>query len=127
MVIELNRSSARKHRGFLLVELIVAIGILAAVLLPLAFGQWFESNALRTTYQRAVAMELVDGELEILAAGEWRQFGPGRHEYPVHAAAAANLPRGQFTLTVQDKHLRLEWKPESPRHGRGVSRETEGR
>ncbi|HSM79477.1 MAG TPA: hypothetical protein VLT57_17685, partial [Bryobacteraceae bacterium] len=78
MVIRLPSPTQESRRGFLLLELFVAIGIMAAVLLPLTYGQWFESNALRTAYQRAVAMELVDGEMEVFAAGQWRQFGSGQ-------------------------------------------------
>lgn len=127
VTVKLNRASQGAQGGFLLLELFVALGIIAAVLLPLTYGQWFETGAVRTAYQRAVAMEIVDGELEVLAAGEWRQFGPGEHEYRLRAAAATNLPPGQCRLSIQAQHLRLEWKPTGSRHGRAVVRETDVR
>jgi len=54
-------------------------------------------------------MEIVDGEIEILAAGPWRGIPEGSRPYTVHANAAANLPPGQFLLTRAGNHLRLEW------------------
>jgi hypothetical protein len=68
-------------------------------------------------------MEIVDGELEVLAAGEWRSFSPGVHPYEVRGAAAKSLPRGQFTLTVDEHIVRLEWKPAAGGNGAGVTRE----
>lgn len=99
------------NRGFLMTELIVAMGFLTVALMPLAYTLQKESSLLRATYQRALAMEIVDGEMEILAAGEWPDFPEGGQRYPVRAAAAANLPPGQFRLTRTGHHLRLEWLP----------------
>ena len=56
-------------------------------------------------------MEIVDGEMEALAAGEWAAYGKGSHKYEVRAAAAKNLPPGSFVLTVTEKLVRLEWIP----------------
>ena len=115
--------SARRvnpRSGFLTAELVVAIAILAAVMLPLG-GMWFhEARMLRTYYRDAVAMEILDGEMEILAAGEWRSFAEGRHELKPSATAAKNLPSGKFVLTRQSKLVRLEWLPE---RGRKMARE----
>ena len=55
-------------------------------------------------------MEIVDGEMEILAAGGWKNFPDGTQNYPVQAKAAANLPPGKFQLTKTGNHLRLEWQ-----------------
>ena len=71
----------------------------------------------RRYYHRAVAMELVDGEFEILQAGEWRAFQPGIHDYAPRGHTATNLPPGRFLLTLQTNHLRLEWQPEKERGG----------
>lgn len=91
-------------------EMVLAMGILMLVMVPLALSINSDSKLLRTTYQRAVAMEIVDGEMEILAAGDWRNVPEGAHPYTVHAHAAANLPPGEFKLTRAGRHLRLEWK-----------------
>jgi hypothetical protein len=93
------------------VELLVAVAILLGALLPLAYSLASEKRFARTAYQHAVAMEIVDGEMEALAAGEWRDFSPGVHEYQVHAVAATNLPPGKFLLTIEAGKMRLEWQP----------------
>jgi hypothetical protein len=98
-----------KQRGIVMAELVMAMAILMIALLPLAFSVNSDARLFRATYQRAVAMEIVDGEMEILAAGAWRSFPEGAHPYPVHAQAAANLPEGRFQLTRTGQHLRLEW------------------
>jgi len=108
MVTQLTSSSPRQ-RGWLMVELLVAIAILAGALLPLAYSIATETRLARSLYQRAVAMEIVDGEIEILAAGPWRDIPEGSRPCAVHANAAANLPPGQFLLTRAGNHLRLEW------------------
>ena len=70
---------------------------------------------LRIEYCRSVANEIVDGEMEILAAGEWKNFPDGPQNYTVHAHAAAYLPPGHFQLTKTGNHLRLEWKSDKRR------------
>ena len=120
-----TRFSARGPgcRGYLMVELLVAMALLAGALMPLAYSISSEKRLARACYQRAVAMEIVDGELEILAAGEWRAFSLGTHEYNCHAGAATNLPPGRLLLTVQPGKLRLEWRPALKQHGGPVVRE----
>ena len=125
---ELHEIRARgRRRGSLMVELLVAMAILAGALLPLAYSFGSEKRLARAAYQRAVALEMVDGEMEILAAGEWRAYPAGRSEYPVHAAAATNLPPGRFVLTIEGSKVRLEWRPAVKRHGGAVVREVEFR
>jgi len=94
-----------------MIELIVAMAILVIAFFPLAYSISSEAHLFRATYQRAVALEIVDGEMEILAAGEWRAFPEGAQTYPIHANAAANLPPGRFQFTRTGDHLRLEWDP----------------
>jgi hypothetical protein len=110
-------------RGSLLIELLVAMAILSGVVLPLAYSIVAERHYARAVYQRAVAMEIVDGEMELLAAGAWRGFTNGAMNYPVHAGAATNLPPGRFILTMTPEKLRLEWRPSVKQHGGPVMRE----
>jgi hypothetical protein len=107
MVIQKHPNS--KQRGILMTELAVAMAIMVIALLPLAFSINSDARLFRATYQRAVAMEIVDGEMEILVAGAWRAVPEGEHPYAVHANAAVNLPAGEFKLTRAGQHLRLEW------------------
>ena len=107
----------RKEAGILEIDLAMAILILAVAILPLSFSFFRERQALHADYCRAVANEIVDGEMEILAAGDWKNFPDGTHPYAVQSRAAANLPAGHFDLTKTGNHLRLEWKPD---HRMGV-------
>lgn len=122
MVIPTPLESARQ-RGALLVELLVAMALLVSALLPVAYSIGSEKRFARAAYQRAVAMEIVDGEIEVLAAGEWRAFPQGTSDYLVRAGAATNLPPGRFRLTIEDRKVRLDWRPSAKQHGGPVVRE----
>jgi type II secretory pathway pseudopilin PulG len=112
-----------RQRAGLIVELLVAIAILSSVALPIAYSIGSERRFARSMYQRAVAMELVDGEMEALAAGEWRHFKSGAHNYIIKSSALTNLPPGAFVLTVRPERIRLEWRPAQKQHGGPVFRE----
>ena len=112
-----------KRTGSLVVELLVAMALITGVLLPLAYSLASERRLVRATYQRAVAMEIVDGEMEVLAAGAWRAFTPGIHEYFGNAEAATNLPPGRFLLHVEAGKVLLEWQSSVKMHGGPVVRE----
>jgi len=118
-----TNGAKRKELALAAIELIVAIGILSAALLPLAFSFGQEQRLARAYYFRAIAMEIVDGEMEGLVAGRWHSFSKGSQPYPVRAGAATNLPPGQFLLTIEDARLRLEWKPAKNGQGGVVTRE----
>ena len=94
------KTTKQKQGAWLLTELVVAMGILAVCLMPLAYSFLSSAKLCRAYYLRAVAMEIVAGETEILAAGEHRRYKPGVHPYEVGAEAARNLP-GHFVLTVE--------------------------
>lgn len=122
MVISLHNSRLRQA-GSLMAEIILAMALLVVVLVPVAYSFDAEKRAARATYNHAIAMEIVDGEMEVLLAGEWRAFTPGTHPYPVKANALTNLPPGEFTLTLGTNKIRLEWKPSMTRRGGPVVRE----
>ena len=104
-------------------ELLVAIAIFLVALLPIAYSFTAERKVARADYDRAIAMEIVDGEMEVLVAGEWHAFPPGTHPYIVNAQAQTNLPPGQFTLTIETNKMRLQWQPAAWGHGGSVVRE----
>jgi hypothetical protein len=106
-----------------MLELLVAMALTVGLLLPLVYSVAGERRLARSYYQRAVAMELVDGEMEALAAGQWRAFSHGVHDYTVRASATTNLPPGKFLLTVESNSIRLEWRTEVKGHGGNVVRE----
>lgn len=113
----------RCKAGMLMTELMVAIAFLSIAVLPLAFSFAKEHQYLRNCYQRAVAMELVDGEMELLVAGDWQRYPNGRHALAPAGSAVTNLPPGTLQLTVNEKHLRLEWLPAARNQGGSVIRE----
>ena len=113
----------RRTRGAMLIELTAAVGILAVVLAGVAASMYGDQRALRASYYRAVAIEIVDGEMERLAAGEWRAYGQGTHPLEPQADAAASLPDGRFLLSVEGTRLRLEWQPAQHGNGGRVVRE----
>lgn len=110
-------------RGMLMTEMVVAMAIIVIAVLPLAFSIGYEQRLLRIEYNKAVVMEIVDGEMEVLAAGEWRAFKEGTQPYPIHAGAAKDLLPGKFELTITGRHLRLEWQPAKSGEGGKVVRE----
>jgi hypothetical protein len=110
MVIAKSQAKLPKT-GAILAELTMAIAVLVIAMLPLAFAATSDARQLRTTYQKAIAREIVDGEIEALAAGEWKQVPDGTHDYVVRANAATNLPKGNFRVIRNQNVLRLEWRP----------------
>lgn len=115
------------QNGALAVELLVAMAILVLAVLPLATTYPQEEKLLRSSYQRAVAMEIVDGEMEILLAGEWHSFKEGAQPYTFHQQSATNLPPGRAELTIAGRHLRLDWVPEKKSSGGEVVREADAK
>jgi hypothetical protein len=120
-----TRPSSRpnRRRAALIAEAVIALGILVTVMLPLAFAFRQETKLCRSYYYKAIALELVDSEMEALAAGEWRVFPQGRQIYAVRAAAATNLPPGEFVLTLEGQRARLEWIPKVHNAGGIIARE----
>lgn len=123
MVTQTHSTGRARERGALQADLLVAMAIIAVAMIPLSAGFMTEQKVLRSHYWHAVAMELVDGEMEILVAGEWRALPEGAQTYPIKAGAAKNLPPGKFTLTRTGKSLRLEWTPDKGGSGGKVVRE----
>ena len=121
-----RKPNRRRQQGYitvLLTEMTVAVGLMAVVLIPLTVGFFKEAKQMRNLYREAVAMEIVDGEMEILAAGGVEGISAGNQPYAINAAAATNLPPGKFTLTREGKTLRLEWQANEPLEHLRVDRE----
>ena len=113
--------------GALHADLLAALFVLVVAMIPLAVGFVSDQKILRAHYRHAVAMEIVDGEMEVLVAGEWRAQPEGTRPYEVKAAAAKNLPPGKFIFTRTGTTLRLEWVPDKGGPGSRVIREEVGR
>jgi hypothetical protein len=70
-------------------------------------------------------MEIIDGEMEVLAAGYWREFPDGEQVYETNAESVSVLHPGQFILKKDGAQLRLEWIPGKKWRGGVLFRETE--
>jgi hypothetical protein len=101
----------------------VGLAILAIAILPLGYSFVRQRQVLRIEYCRGVADEIVDGEMEILAAGAAKNLPDGSQRYAVRAEAAGQLPPGHFQFTKTGNHLRLEWQPDRPRGLAAIVRE----
>ena len=112
-----KKQNRQRERGaVLLAELIVALVLLATALIPITFSIINDQRTFRNYYFKAIAMEIVDGEMEILKSGYWKEFEQGAQPYPTTAKAGENLPEGDFILTLKGKLIRLEWKMKEGRY-----------
>lgn len=111
-------------RGSLSTEMVVAMAFMLAAILPLALALAKDQRYLKANYLHAVAMAAVDGEMEILVAGEWQAFPSGTQPYEP-LKRPVNLPPGKFDLTITGKHLRLAWNPADRGQGGPVIREVD--
>ena len=123
MVTRFPQRRTLRCRAALLTEAVVALGLLATAMLPLAFSFYHEGKLSRAYFYKAVVMELIDGEMEVLAAGEWRALPPGRQSYALRGTAATNLPPGECVLTLGADKARLEWIPKQRGSGGSFARE----
>ena len=84
----------------------VAIAILAVAMLPLSAGFFADQKVLRSHYWRAVAMEIVDGEMEILVAGEHRANQVSTLPHNLAQLRVAFEERRQFRARFEPTHSR---------------------
>ena len=112
----ISKNERRKERGSaLLVELVGAMLVLTLAIMPITLMLLKDQRACQEHYYKAVAMEIVDGEMEVLRAGYWKEFKQGAQSYPTTANSATNLPEGELRLTLQGEKIRLEWEPKEQR------------
>jgi hypothetical protein len=117
------QTRSRTRQGWLLVDLAVAMALLLFALFPLAYSFSYEQKLCRQYYFRAVAGEIVDGEMERLAAGEWMKFPEGASELKVDLKAARNLPPGKFLVSRRGTTLHVEWRPQDQGKAAKIVRE----
>jgi hypothetical protein len=108
--------------GMLQVDMLVAMSLLVLAVIPVAYSFNLDRKAMTRGYERAIAMELTDGEMEILLAGAWHYYPTGTNLIHFSGRAATNLSTSQATLLVTPEKLRLDWRP-LERRSKGISRE----
>lgn len=112
-----RRYQRGSERGILMAELYVAIAIFSLLVLAAAAPLAMDQKYVRTATHRTVAMELVDGEMEVLAAGAWHGYAEGVQDYVMEGEAAKSLPPGKFVLAIDSQSVSLEWRERlSDRH-----------
>ena len=119
----IRNSPFRCRKASLQIDCLVALGLVMTVVLPLGYGFLRTQRLMRQTYQRALVIELTDGELEVLAAGEWRAHPAGSQDYAMRGGALANVPPGRWELSRDERVCRLEWQPADPRQHVHFARE----
>ena len=120
---KLQGSKFHRRAAILAVDFTIAMAMVVLVVAPISHSWLNEQRVIRNYYYRAVAIQIVDGEMEILAAGAGSNAADGSTEYQTTAQAAENLPPGKFHLERSGKKLTLSWRPEKRSHGSEVKRE----
>ena len=110
MILSRTKRPAR-CRAFLQLDVAIALTVLALVFIPLSVSSSGDLDLARRHYFEAVALQLIDGEMDVLLAGEHRKYIPGEHRIKPVGDAVQNLPEGEFVLSVQDEKLTLAWMP----------------
>ena len=100
-----------KRLAFLQLDVAIALTVLALVFIPLSVSSSGDLDLARRHYFEAVALQLIDGEMDVLLAGERRKYTTGEHRITPVGEAVQNLPEGEFVLTVHDQKLTLAWVP----------------
>ncbi|MCD8535746.1 MAG: hypothetical protein LR011_13570 [Verrucomicrobia bacterium] len=113
--------SRRSRGGFATMDMVISMILIISVMLPLGFSLARDGELYRAYSIRARAMSILDGEMEVLAAGYWRHFGLGQHAYQPRSQSAASMT-GEFLLSVSESELKLTWNPANRYRGGVVER-----
>lgn len=119
----IRRRLVQRRRGFASIDLFLAMAIFLVGFFSIAYLSTREMKLARAYYYDAIAMSLVDGELEVLAAGAWRELPAGESVFRSKAPTMDSLPPGRFLATRTDAVIRLEWIPANRGNGRHIVRE----
>lgn len=103
-------------------ELVVALGVVLVAMIPLLVTMVREQRQAKALYCRAAAIQIVDGELEVLAAGAHVGIEEGVRDFVPSALSVTNLPAGRFVLSKSPDTLTLEWLPSKRSQGGAVRR-----
>lgn len=110
---QLDHSCTGRRRGGILMELLVALALLALVLLPLAGGFAGQRRMAKQLSQRLVLTELIDGEMEFIAAGRWRRFTEGTNTLEIEMPPGFLPPPGRTFVIRNVNHFKVVWEPET--------------
>tara|TARA_B100000029_G_scaffold500435_1_gene572192 strand:+ start:277 stop:657 length:381 start_codon:yes stop_codon:yes gene_type:complete len=100
-----------RRLAFIQLDVAVAIVILMLVFIPLTVTSSSKLDLARRHHVEAVVLQLIDGEIDVLLAGELKKYKAGEQRITPAGEAAEDLPKGEFILTLKEKQLSLAWVP----------------
>ena len=103
-----------RRLAFIQLDVAVAIVILMLVFIPLTVTSSSKLDLARRHHVEAVVLHLIDGEIDVLLAGEKEKYNFGEHRINPAGEAAEDLPKGDFILTLKKNQLSLVWIPVKP-------------
>lgn len=101
----------------LTLEWVIAMAMFLIAFVPLGVLAAREFRLARSLYVRAVAGEILDGELEVLLAGGWKSLSLGTNLLVVRAEATNSLPPGRFESVFEPPRLTVQWRAAKPHLG----------
>ena len=116
-------SRLAKHLAFIQLDLMLAVSILMLLFIPFGVTSSGKLDLARRQHFEAVALQMIDGELDVLLAGERQKYLLGEHKITPPGEAVKTLPVGEFILIVKEKQLYLAWVPEKEAKWGRVERE----
>lgn len=117
-----SESPGRQFRsGFVEMDLIVAFFLIMTLVMPIGVLLSRDAMLFRAHSIRIRAASVLDGEMELLQAGLWKQYPESTIEY--YPKSASSLKGyGKFLLSLEDGQLELSWIPSKKYRGGRISR-----
>ena len=120
------------QKGFLIVELITALAILAIVAVPIVSLQVRNMTYGKQMYCKYVVRQMLIDRIEILKAGAWEKYGICNNKsVNFIGEASENIPLGKLLLSIETFEdsknvikITLRWEPEHSLKLRGIVKET---
>jgi len=109
--------------AFIQLDVVLAVSILILLFIPFGVTSSGKLDLARRQHFEAVALQMIDGELDVLLAGERQKYPLGEHKITPPGEAVKTLPVGEFILIVKEKQLSLAWVPEKGAKWGRVERE----
>jgi hypothetical protein len=117
-----RQESGRRTAGAIHLETILALALTAAVLLPISGIVVTQRRMASDLARHLMMIELVDGEMELIASGDWVRFSEGTHSIPLPSPEGFVPPVGELTLERHGREFRLTWRPTNRWIGGGIER-----
>ena len=109
--------------AFIQLDLMLAVSILMLLFIPFGVTSSGKLDLARRQHFEAVALQMIDGELDVLLAGERQKYPLGEHKITPPGAAVKTLPVGEYILVVKENQLSIAWVPEKEAKWGRVERE----